>query len=190
MKRVMKITLSAVALSVFAMFPLTEVQDVAAHGGAAEIFRGRDGAYEIVVGITPASPAVGVVHLSVTPLDAQTSLPVSGAKITIVANDPAGQPKYQAKAVSSPSLPQYYDANFTIESPGLWTFYVAVESSLGEVTFAVPVDIEDEALAPGIAGTVLWLGVVFTLLGGALYVWYSTHRQRVNRQATQTEEQE
>ena len=177
MKRVMEITLATVSLSVIAMLA-SGVREIAADEGATEIFRGRKEAYEIVVGITPEIPVVGTVHLAVTPLDAQTSLPVSGAKIVIVANDPAGLPKFQVRALNSPAIPQYYDAKLTIESPGLWTLYVAIESSLGEVTFAVPVNVEGKALTSGIVGTILWLGVTFTLLGGSLYVWRSARRQR------------
>ena len=106
--------------------PLTS--QAAANGDAIEIFRGREGQYEVIVGIQPEDPVVGTVHFTITPLDSSSSLPVTDAEIVIVANDQSGNPTYQARAINTPDSPQYYDANITFETPGTWTLLVSLQS--------------------------------------------------------------
>ena len=150
----------------------------AANGGAVEIFRAKEGRYEIIVGIQPERPVVGSVHISVTPLDASTSLVVTGAVVVIVAHDERDKPVYQARAVNVPSAPQYYDANITFETPGAWTLMLSVRSQkLGEVTVLVPLTVRERPIPPGMAGTVVLLVVVAILVGGVLYVWRSARRR-------------
>ena len=148
-----------------------------ANGGAAEIFRGRAGSYEIVVAILPEKPVVGTVHFSVTLRDIRTSEPVTDAEVDIVAHDPSGQPMYQARALNTPGSPQRYEANISFESPGTWTLAVAVQSErLGSGEVTVPLEVEERAIGPGQVGSVVWLVVVAVLVGGAVYVWHSSRR--------------
>ena len=76
---------------------LMSADSASAHGDAGEIFRGREGSYEIIARALPEEPVVGSVHFSITPLEASTALPVSDAKILIIVNDQRGQPTYQAR---------------------------------------------------------------------------------------------
>lgn len=163
-----------------AMLLALAFSDVAsANGDAVEIFRGRGGPYEVVVRILPEKPLVGTVHISITPLDAATSLTVTDAEIIVVADDERGKPTYQARALNTPASPQYYEANITFASPGKWTLRVEVESeTLGKATVAAPLEIGENPLPSGTPGTLIWLLVFFTLVGGATYVWYSTRRAR------------
>lgn len=155
---------------------------VFANGDSTEIFRGREGAYEIIVGVQPERPVVGSVHFTVTPLDTETSLPVLRAEITLVAHDPQGRPSVQARAVNAPESRRYYDANLTIHSPGEWTVVVEVSTeALGQATFTVPLRVGEAPLSPRIAGTVVWAVVVAILAAGAAYVSYSAGRARRGR---------
>ena len=155
---------------------------VFANGDGSEIFRGREGPYEIIVGVQPERLLVGSIHFTVTPLDTETSLPVLKAEITLVAHDPQGRPSVQARAVNAPGSRRYYDANMTIDSPGEWTVVVEVSTeALGRATFTVPLKVEEAALSPRVAGTVVWSVVLAILAGGAAYVWYSARRARRGR---------
>ena len=172
-------------VAVLALAPLAGLLVVApagralANGDAVEIFRGQEGPYEVIVGIQPVEPVVGTVHFSVTPLDASTSLPVTDAEITIVANDERGEPTYQARALNTPTSPQYYDANFTFEAPGTWTLLVQVKSEgLGEATATVPLTVREQSITPSPAGAFVLLIIVVALVGGSLYLWHSARRQR------------
>ena len=149
------------------------VVGVNANGDSVEIFRERSGAYEVVLGVLPERPAVGTVHLTVTPIDAQTSAPVVDARITIVAHDPEGEPAYQVRALNSPAARMYYDANLTLPRPGLWTLKLDVQSdALGTTTVDVPLQVDRQSIPPSLGGTVIWFVVLGVLVGGAGYVWY------------------
>ena len=103
---------------------------VSANGNTVEILRTVEGSYEVVVGVLPERPTVGVVHFSIAPLGRRARLPVTDAQVLIVANDEQGVPTYQAPALNTPSAPQYYDANITFESraPGTWSSMFGVQS--------------------------------------------------------------
>ena len=150
-----------------------------ANGGSVEIFRAKQGAYELVVGVQPEVPVVGRTHFTITPFDLSTSLPVIHAEIVIVAHNPQGEPTYEVRAVNHPLAIEYYDANITFESPGDWTLMVTIRhDTLRRATFAVPLHVGEQPVGPSLAGTIVWLAVVATLAGGSVYVWYRARRQR------------
>ena len=151
---------------------------VSANGNTVEILRTVEGSYEVVVGVLPERPTVGVVHFSIAPLDAGARLPVTDAQVLIVANDEQGVPTYQAPALNTPSAPQYYDANITFESPGTWNLVIDVRSpKLGAARIELPFHVESQALPPGLQGTIVWLVLLAVLFAGTAYVW-STARRR------------
>ena len=148
-----------------------------ANGDSVEIFRGSQGPYEIVVSIQPASPMVGTVHITVTPIDAATSEPLTQARITLVAHDGADAPVYQARAVNTPASPKYYDANISFESPGQWTLVVSVVTDdLGAATVRVPLDVAERPLPPALEGAIMLLVVIGAFVGGAAYLYFSSRR--------------
>ena len=158
---------------------MAEAGPLSANGGTLEIFRGRGGSYEVVVGILPERPVVGTVHFSITPLDVSSSLPVTDAQILIIASDPRGEPTYQTRALNTPDSPQYYEANITFESPGRWELLVEVQSDqLGETTVTVPLELGEPPFTPSAAGAVVFFVLVLVLIGGSVYVWHSGRRQR------------
>ena len=182
MYRVMRPFLTAIILVVLAGSGAS-LPSVSANGDSVEVFRGTEGSYDLTVGAQPARVVVGTVHLTVTPRDAETLRPVNGATIEIVANDPDDRPAYQTRAVNSPAFPQYYDANLTIGYSGTWTLVVTVRSDeLGEATFAVPLEVQERRIGTGLAGTLVWVGILLVLSGGGLWVWHSTRRIRSPRQ--------
>ena len=169
------ITLLAVIL--MAAAPWTAVS---ANGNSVEIFRGRQGPYELTVGAQPAEPVVGPIHFTITPRNAETLQPVTDARVEVVINDPQGRPTFRAPALSLPAEPQDYDANLTIDSSGLWTLIVIVQSDeLGEATFSVPLEVGEAAIGSSLTGTILWVGMILVLATGGLYVWRSGQRRRV-----------
>ena len=169
----------AVPVLVILAILLAPVASASANGDAVEIFRSREGSYEIVVRVLPEEPVVGIVHFSITPLEASTALPVTDAEILIVANDQRGQPKYQARALNTPASPQNYDANITFESAGSWTLVIEVQSDrLGEVTVTGPLAVAKQSIGPGSSGGVVFLVLLVVLVGGSFYVWYSARHRR------------
>ena len=168
-----------VVLAVVSFLSLAPWHDAKAHGDAREIFRGREGNYDIIVGVQPEQPAVGVVHFSITPLDASTGLPATKARVRIVTNNPNGKPAFRARALNTPATPQYYDANITLDLPGVWTLTVDVESDdLGAAAVTVPFEVAAQGVTPSLSGGIVFVVLSAVLVAGGVYVWYSTSRRR------------
>ena len=127
----------------------------------------------------PERPAVGTVHFSIRPLDAATSLPVTEAMVRIVANNPDGEPTFQARALNTPNDPQRYIANITFNTPGAWTLAIEVENAdLGEATAVVPFEVAEQTVTPALAGGIAFIVLFAVLVAGGVYVWYSARRAR------------
>lgn len=178
MERVKTRLLAGVMLWAAVALALSEAS-ASANGDSVVFYRGVQGPFELMVGSQPASPVVGTVHLTLMVAASETSHPVAGARVDVVADDPKGRAAYQARAVSIPAFPNQYDTNLTIDSPGAWTLLVTVSrADLGEATFTVPLSVGEQSIGPGRGGTVVWLGLLAVLGGGATYVWYSARRRR------------
>lgn len=146
---------------------------------ARELFAGRSGPYEIIVGIRPNEPLVGAIHFLVTALDAADREIVADARVLIVAIDEDGVPTQQSLAVNTPSSPDLYEANLSFDNPGKWKLRIDVTSErLGEASFDVPLEVRPTNPAATRSGTILFAGVLLVLVGGTLYVWYSARRSR------------
>ena len=161
------------------MLTLVQIAPALSNGNAVEVFRGRDGAYEVIVAILPEVATVGTIHFSITPLVAETSVPVTDAEIIVVAIDPEGEPAYQARALNSPNSLRSYDANITFESQGTWTMSVEISSDgAGEATVVFPLELGAQPIESSPAGAVVLLVVMAALIGGSVYVWHSGRRRR------------
>jgi hypothetical protein len=168
------IMVGAPLLAMVSFFP-----PVAANGDAVEIFRGREGNYEIVVAVLPEVPAVGTVHFSITLLEAATSEFVTDAQVVIVARHESGEPAYRARALSSPASPRYYETNILIEAAGKWVLSLTVSSDrLGRADFEAPLTVEAVSIASGASGGFVFLGVLLVLAGGSAYLWRTARRRR------------
>lgn len=177
----MAILASALALLAWAMAAAWGPGLVSAQteGEPRELFRGRSGPYEVIVGIRPNEPLVGTIHFLVTALDAVTRETVADARVLIVAIDEDGVPAYQSLAVNTLSSPGLYEANITFSKPGRWDLRVDVGSArAGEASFDVPLEVRPAAAPATRSGTILFAGVLAVLVGGTIYVSYSARRSR------------
>lgn len=150
-----------------------------ADGKSFQIFRGPGGPYEVIVGVLPHKPKVGIMHFSVSVLDPVTKQTVDDAVVLIVANDSEGEPIYQAPALQNPQEPQFYEANITFYTSGQWSLLVKVDSETkGHGEANVPMFISPTSLDPGIEGFVVLLIIVGSITTGVLYLWHSSRRKR------------
>lgn len=163
----------------FAALTNLPAAQVTPNNDALEVFRGRQGPYEIAVSVQPEQPTVGTVHFSVTLLDAETSQPIQDAQVVVVAIAPQGEPRYGSPALNSPAVPSSYIGNITFYSPGQWNVEVRVQTAAqGEAEVSFPLDIAPQATPPAIEGVFVLVLIIAALVGGAAYVWYSARRQR------------
>jgi len=171
--------LSLIAVAVGIGLASSSAGEAHANGGGTEVFRGRQGSYELGVGVQPEKPTVGIVHFSVAPLNFVTSLPVTDARVLIVAGDDQGKDIYEARAVNTPDARGQYEANIAFDSSGVWSLRVEIETDdLGQATFSFPFNVEDQSITPSTAGAVVFAGVTAVLIGGTVYLWWTSRRKR------------
>ena len=148
-------------------------------GEPRELFRGRSGPYEVIVGIRPNEPLVGTIHFLVTALDALTRETVADARVLIVAIDEDGVPVYQSLAVNTLASPELYEANITFSEPGRWKLRVDVQSErMGKASFDVPLEVRPAPVSASRSGSILFAGVLVVIVSGTVYVWYTARRSR------------
>ena len=175
-RSMIRILLVALAVSMAAAV-LSVREGVLANGAAREIFRGRQGAYELVVGVRPERPRVGTSHFTVTPLNAKTSVLVLAATIKLVAYDSDSQPGVRTHARNTPLSPRFYDADIDFAYAGEWTLWVSVDNdTLGDATFVVTVSVGERPSSVPLVVTVTGLSVAGALFGAAMYLGYLRRR--------------
>ena len=166
------------ALVAMAALLVSSGPDALANGAGKEIFRGVEGPFQLVVRVQPEEPALGAVHLTFEPTNAATAEPVEDAMIDVLAKDAEGAERYKVRAVNTPGERQYYDANITFHEAGEWTLVVDVEQpGAGSATFEVPMTVAPQHIpARGVAGTVVFVLISGSLVGGVVLLWYQSRR--------------
>ena len=158
---------------------LVGLRPALAHERAVEIFRGQDGQFEVVMAALPEKPVVGIVHFSITPVDAASGTVISDADVTLTVSRGPGKRPILARAVNTPAAPQYYDANITFVSSGEWTAVVEVRSdALGEATVETSFNIDERRIPASSSGAFVLLGILVLFAGGVTYLWRSSRRAR------------
>jgi hypothetical protein len=164
-----------VALTIVSASLASAVQAQTGSEGVAdeglELVHRVEGPFDIAIAVLPADTVVGQLHLVVTVLDAETSSPVDGAVIKIVARSPDGD-ALEVRAVSAPPAVEEYHANLTLGSAGRWTLAVELErEGMGAVALETPLVVGEPALSAGRLGTLVWLVVIAAFFGGGLHLW-------------------
>ena len=137
-----------------------------------QIFRETQGPYDVAIRVQPPQTIVGPIHIVITVLDAETSSPIDRASVTIVAENPDGEFVAEIRAFSTPAVPEDYHLDLTVLFSGVWLLDVEVrKEGLGAATFKAPLLVREPPLPPGQAGSVLWIVVFASLIGGVLYLW-------------------
>ncbi len=90
------------------------------------------GPFLLRVGILPADPALGPLHLSILIQDAQGETAVDDATVSVAASGP-GSPT-QTEAANSPQTPQLYEGNLHLDALGQWAVTVDIQSALGQAS--------------------------------------------------------
>jgi hypothetical protein len=167
-------------LVLFAVVAQISVSVGHVHAQSGEVFRGRDGNYEIVVNMQPVEPVVGEAHFSILPINTQTNEPIQNARVTLFTRDESGDDLYKALALNTPRFPNFYESNFKFKSEGTWNISVELESGqLGQASFSFPLEVGPQALPPeNTEATIFFFFLVAVMLGGIFYVWRSIKRQR------------
>lgn len=164
----------ALALVVVALSP----ERAQAQAGQGAHVVQRAGPYQIEVITTPSALSLGRVSFIVVVREAATQQPVPDARVLVYTEGGRQGKTGWAVALNNPETPERYQAVVKLDDPGTWQAQVAVASSLGEALVPVP-PLEVPGTRRYTAGTLVFVGVLATILLGVGYVWWSARRQRL-----------
>ena len=134
------------------------------------------GPYQLRVGILPADPIAGPLHVSILLLDAQSQDPVENATIRVSASGP-GTPG-QTDAVNSPQEPQLYEGNLWLDALGDWQVTLDIDSSAGPATHTFNVRAREEG---GFNLMFVIVAVAAVLVVATLFWSQLQRRRRITR---------
>ncbi|MDW8269093.1 MAG: hypothetical protein RMN24_08010 [Anaerolineae bacterium] len=155
---------------------------LAAHGGGViRIAAEPIGPYRLSAWTSPEPPRVGRVHVTVGLADAVTGAAVTNAAVRIVAHGPEGAPPLSVSATHEGALiPELYEADLMLPTPGEWRFTVVVEGT-GSADFNL--------LVREAAPNWTWIGLgglAIVVLGWMALTSGRRHRRSVGRKAEAT----
>jgi hypothetical protein len=140
------VAIAATAVSTLAgldMPPLSAVP-VHANGFTVPLVEGNSGPYNYLVGIWPAEPVVGNLHMAIALTSEQG--PVTDA--TVGVRGRIGRNGPLSESVPAPGYflqPWSYELDMQLREPGQWTFEIQIDSSLGETVLEVPLEVATES---------------------------------------------
>lgn len=156
-----------ISLSIYPS-PLKAQEDVS---DIRQIFHEKHGEFDISISIQPFIPVVGTSHIIVTIHDNKNGQPIDSAKIIMTASHDEEE-SIQIQAVNKPDTPENYHANITVMESGTWTFLIEIQKSgLDTVSLEIPVLFGEPPLPSNQAGSLLWIIVFLSLIGGILFLW-------------------
>lgn len=126
-------------VAVIAILPTNQVSANGLHVGEVQ-FSGPAGPYDIVGFVTPW---VGNLHMTIYVSLLGSEDPVSDAVVQVSGRGPQSVSQIVGPVPAVRSLTAWYDANLLIKEAGAWVFTLTVESSLGEATMDIPVEVQE-----------------------------------------------
>ncbi len=134
------------------------------------------GPYLLRVGVLPADPIAGPLHLSILMLDAQNKEAIGDATVRISVAG-AGTPD-QADAVNSPQNPELYEGNLWLDALGDWEVTLNIDSPAGPATHAFNVRASSES---GFNLMYVIVAVAVVLVVGSLVLSQLQRRRMLSR---------
>ena len=130
------------------------------------------GPYLLRVGVLPADPIAGPLHLSILILDAETQEAVEDATVRVSVSG-AGTPA-ETDAANSPQSPELYEGNLWLDALGDWEVTLNIDSPAGPATHTFNVRASSES---GFNLMFVIVAVAAVLVVGSL-VWSQLQRRR------------
>ena len=134
------------------------------------------GPYLLRVGILPADPIAGPLHVSIRLLDSQSQEAIEDATIRVSLAGP-GTPG-QTEAVSSPQDPSLYEGNLWLDALGEWQVTLDIDSPTGSATHAFSVQAREES---GFNLMFVIVAAAAVLLVASLFWSQMQRRRRITR---------
>lgn len=171
-RRILALTLLALAMS--ALLTGMPPGGTASANGAVRLVVTDEtaGPYLLRVGILPADPSLGPLHVSILLREADGGAAVPDATVSLALTGPGAAG--QAPAPNSPQNPELYEGNLWLDALGNWSVTLDIDSPRGRASHAFNV----RAAAEG-GFNLMWIIVAAAavLVAGSL-AWSQWQRRR------------
>ena len=129
------------------------------------------GPYLLRVGILPADPALGPLHVSILLREAGGGAAVEDATVSVAIDGP-GSPG-RTEAANSPQSPELYEGNLLLDALGDWRVTLDIDGSLGAASYGFEV-----RAAEGGFNRVWFIVGAFALVVVGSLAWSQWQRRR------------
>jgi len=168
----------AISVSILPVVAHAQDQDEEAIVGYRILGESQAGGHLVQLQVSPVTPIVGTSRFAIRVRNASTGEDIDDAKVTLLGS-PAehGEAQYTL-VLNSPVDPVFYLSQLDLEASGLWALEVGVETELGTGTTVMSVQVVSRG-RDGTGngwGTVLFLLVSLSFVGGIGWVWYSSKK--------------
>lgn len=144
---------------------------VFANGTIQVVKKERAGPYELQVGMSPGTPRVGNLHVSLMVKDVELGKPITNATVMVMARGPEGGTDLgPLQAANNLESPQFYDADLPLDTEGSWMLILDIESDLGAASLELPLEVTraNGVSVAFVATVVIALLALLTLLWGRI----------------------
>lgn len=151
---------------------------VFANGTIQVVKKERAGPYELQVGMSPGTPRVGNLHVSLVVKDVELGKPITNATVMVMARGPEGGTDLgPLQAANNLESPQFYDADLLLDTEGSWMLILDIESDLGAASLELPLEVTK---ANGVS-VALVATVAIAFLALSVLIWGRISRRGKSR---------
>ena len=173
--------IAGLALSALAFWITVDADLAEANGQTVSILETTRGPYDIGVRVSPPSPRVGSLHLSIVLLTADTGEPVTDAAVSVSAVGP-GPESIELGPLNTYITPptfNWYDLNIALAQEGEWRFKVDIARGEELTALEFPLSVTYARVNWGVI--IVVISAIPLLIAAAWYLRQSTRRGPTGR---------
>ena len=171
----------ALILPVMAVRAAVFEAPASANGQTVSIFETTQGPYRVEVRVSPPTPRVGSLHMSVVLQSSQNLIPVHDASVWVRAIGPEPDSLFVGPVNAEPTTEQFnwYDLNVALPQDGEWSFALDISQGEDSTIVEFPVLVSAGGVNWGVVAVVI--AALPMLVSAAWYVRQKTTRRPVRQ---------
>ncbi len=175
------IFIAGLAFPVLALWITIDASVAEANGQTVSILETTQGAYQVDVRVSPPSPRVGSLHMSIVLLTADGGEPVTDASVSVTAVGPLPDSVMLGPldAYTTPPTYNWYDLNVALLQEGEWGFIVDIAQGDQQTVLEFPLSVSYARVNWGVI--IVLISAIPLLVAVAWYLRQTTGRGRPRR---------
>ena len=172
-----------IALPVVAAWIVAPASPAGANGQTVSILDTTQGPYRVQIRVSPPTPRVGTLHMSVVVESADNLIPVNDASVWARATGPAPDALSVGPVNAEPTTAalNWYDLNIRLPQEGEWSFAVDISQGEDSTVVEFPVLVSSGSVNWGVVAVVV--AALPILMSAAWYIRRATAGRSASRPA-------